>query len=62
LNHSLLTRGAIEASGAHFAGWIGNFLSSDFQRPQENLAALERLLGAPLAVLGFDPAPSSQLA
>jgi dethiobiotin synthetase len=55
LNHSLLSRRAIEASGAKFAGWIGNGISPQLDRAAENLAALESLLGcAPLEVFAFD--------
>src|SRR5215207_282850 len=55
LNHSLLSQRAIEASGAKFAGWIGNGITPQLDRASENLAALESLLGcAPLAVFDFD--------
>jgi dethiobiotin synthetase len=56
LSHALLTKRAIEASGLRFAGWIGNRLDPDFQRSDENIATLERLLGtAALAILPFAP-------
>jgi dethiobiotin synthetase len=55
LNHSLLSKRAIEASGAKFAGWIGNGITPQLDRAMENLATLESLLGcAPLSVFGFD--------
>jgi dethiobiotin synthetase len=37
----------MEAHGVTFAGWVANALDPEFARPAENLAALERLLGAP---------------
>ena len=56
LNHSLLTKRAIEASGLEFAGWIGNRIDPHFQRADENIATLERLLdGAALEILPFAP-------
>ena len=56
LNHSLLTKRAIEASGLRFAGWIGNRIDPDFQRAGENVATLEHLLGsAALDILPFTP-------
>ena len=53
LNHARLTLEAIERSGrCPYLGWIGNLVDPDFDRLEENLAALGRLLGAePLAVL-----------
>jgi dethiobiotin synthetase len=47
LNHAQLTQLAIEARGVSFAGWIANELDPSMARAQENLAALERLLGEP---------------
>ena len=58
LNHSLLTRQAIEASGLRFAGWIGNAIDPKFERREENIATLERMLGCtPLGVLNYEPQP-----
>jgi dethiobiotin synthetase len=55
LNHSLLSQRAIEASGAEFAGWIGNGITPKLDRAAENLATLESLLRcAPLGVFEFD--------
>jgi dethiobiotin synthetase len=53
LNHARLTYEAIERSRrCRFLGWIGNRMDPDFERPEENLLTLERLLdGPPLAVL-----------
>jgi dethiobiotin synthetase len=53
LNHSLLTRRAIDASGLRFAGWIGNRIDPHFQRAEENITTLERLL----AGAAFDIVP-----
>jgi dethiobiotin synthetase len=54
LNHSLLTRDAIAASGLPFAGWIANRIDPHFARAEENLGTLaDRLGGAPLAVVDF---------
>jgi len=52
LNHAKLTQGGIEARGVSFAGWIASAVDPAFERADENLASLERLLGAPpLAVV-----------
>lgn len=60
LNHALLTRRAIEASGARFAGWIGNHIDPELRRAAENLVSLERILERPaLAVVPFDRAASA---
>ena len=47
LNHAHLTQVGMEAHGVTFAGWVANAIDPDFARPAENLAALERQLGAP---------------
>ena len=62
LNHAALTRRAIEAAGVPFAGWIADRLSAPMEREAENLATLERSLGAaPLAVVSFAPGSVSAL-
>ncbi|HEY1284040.1 MAG TPA: dethiobiotin synthase [Steroidobacteraceae bacterium] len=48
LNHALLTAEAIELSGLHFAGWVGNHLQPHFEHASENITTLERRLRAPL--------------
>ena len=63
LNHARLTFEAIEHGGrCPFLGWIGNGVDPGFERLDDNLRTLERLLGAPpLALLpaaGPDPDPS----
>jgi dethiobiotin synthetase len=56
LNHALLTKEAIEASGVEFAGWVANAIDPTLERAAENLSSLERLLGSePLAVFPFAP-------
>lgn len=62
LNHALLTKRAIEASGAEFAGWIGNCLDPGLERLEENLATLRHRLGSePLAVFPFEPGAHSNV-
>jgi dethiobiotin synthetase len=56
LNHALLTRRAIDASGAEFAGWVGNCIDPRVERPAENLATLTRVLECePLSLFPFRP-------
>jgi dethiobiotin synthetase len=63
LNHAQLTRIGIESHGVSFAGWIASSVDPLMERLDENLAALERLLGeAPLAVLAHAPGAVSTLA
>lgn len=48
LNHARLTLEAIERGGrCRFLGWVGNRLDPGFERVEENLATLARLLGGP---------------
>ena len=55
LNHSLLTKRAVKASGLRFAGWIGNAIDPDFECREENIATLERMLeGAAMDVLKYE--------
>ena len=62
LNHARLTFEAIGAGGASFAGWIGNHIDAQFARASENLATLERLLGAPpLVVIPMLDAPETSV-
>jgi dethiobiotin synthetase len=54
LNHALLTRQAIEASGVQLAGWVANSIDPQLERAAQNLSSLERMLGSePLAVFPF---------
>ena len=53
LNHARLTFESISSAGrCRLVGWIGNRIDPEFERLDDNLATLERLLGAPaLAVV-----------
>jgi dethiobiotin synthetase len=48
LNHALLTAQAIRAAGVPFAGWIANAIDPAMAAADENVAALEARLDAPL--------------
>ena len=62
LNHAQLTQLAIEARGVNFAGWIANHAEPPMARVAENLAALERLIGAPpLGHVPYSPGDTSTL-
>jgi dethiobiotin synthetase len=62
LNHAILTARAIEAAGLPLAGWIANAIDAEMAVADENVAALEARLAAPL--LGRLPyaAPPNALA
>jgi dethiobiotin synthetase len=54
LNHALLSAQAIGVSNLQLAGWIGSVLAPDMPALEENLAALDALLGVPrLALLPY---------
>jgi dethiobiotin synthetase len=62
LSHALLTKRAIEANGAEFAGWVANSIDSTLERRAQNLSSLERgLAGAPLSVFPFEPDAQSDV-
>ena len=48
LSHALLTAHGIESKGLQLAGWIANHLQPHFEHADENIAALEKRLPAPL--------------
>lgn len=48
LNHALLTRRQIEASGLRCAGWVANCILPDMPCLEENIHALEQRLVCPL--------------
>jgi dethiobiotin synthetase len=48
LNHALLTCEAIEARGLRLAGWVANHIDPQMALPQQNLAALQEHITAPL--------------
>jgi len=64
LNHARLTAEAVERAGrCRLIGWIGNRVDPDFDRLDDNLATLTRLLGtAPLAVMPTFATPSAGIA
>ncbi|MDR2001164.1 MAG: dethiobiotin synthase [Zoogloeaceae bacterium] len=53
LNHALLTAEAIQARGLPFIGWIANCMDPAMPQREENIAALQARLAAPL--LGILP-------
>ena len=53
LNHALLSADAVRGAGLPLAGWIANAIDPDMPVREENIAALEERLGAPL--LGILP-------
>ncbi len=60
LNHALLTREAIAARNAPFAGWVANGVEATLERAEENVATLTERLGvAPLARVPFLRAPAA---
>lgn len=48
INHALLTAEAIAARGLRLAGWVANTVDPDMLYMNENLAALQQRLAAPL--------------
>jgi len=48
LNHALLTAEAIAARGLVLAGWVANMLDENMAMPDENIAALQQRIRAPL--------------
>ena len=61
LNHALLTAQAIEAAGLTLAGWIANAIDPQMAARDENIAALEARLGAPLlGQLPYAPQPDAR--
>jgi dethiobiotin synthetase len=63
LNHALLTAEAIRARGLPLAGWVANRIDPAMARWQENVAALEARLAAPLlGTLPWEPAADPAMA
>jgi dethiobiotin synthetase len=64
LNHARLTAEAIERSGrCRLAGWVGTHIDPGFERVEQNIASLGRLLGSPpLAVIPRLDTPSAEAA
>jgi dethiobiotin synthetase len=48
LNHALLTVQAIAARGLTLAGWVANIVEIDMASVEENVAALQHRIAAPL--------------
>ena len=48
LNHAALTAEAIRARGLTLAGWVANRIDPAMQAQDDNIAWLQRRLGAPL--------------
>jgi dethiobiotin synthetase len=48
LNHALLTVQAIAARGLTLAGWVANVVGADMAALEENVAALQQRIAAPL--------------
>jgi dethiobiotin synthetase len=53
LNHALLTVEAIAARGLTLSGWVANIIDTDMVFAEENIAALQQRIAAPL--LGVVP-------
>jgi len=63
LNHALLTAGAIAARGLSLAGWVANVMTDNMPALQENIAALEKRIAAPLlGVIPYMPSPDAMAA
>ena len=58
LNHALLTADAVAAQRLKLAGWVANHIDPDMAAADDNVAALEARLSAPLiARVAFSGAP-----
>lgn len=56
INHALLTTQAIRSHGTTLAGWVANAVDPEMERRTENLAYLQRRIGAPLlATFAHEP-------
>jgi dethiobiotin synthetase len=62
LNHALLTADSIAASGLQCAGWVANCVTPDMPFLQENIAALQQRMAAPLlGIVPFQPQAEANL-
>jgi dethiobiotin synthetase len=48
INHALLTVQAINHAGLYFSGWVANFVDPGMLTQEENIAALQQRIDAPL--------------
>jgi dethiobiotin synthetase len=60
LNHAILAAEALKKDGAVFAGWIGNHIDNEMLYASENIDALTEHLGAPLGLIPYNKALSSE--
>lgn len=61
LNHALLTVAAIEAHGLTLAGWVANVVDARMEMLDENIAALQQRIAAPLlGVVPFQAVPDAR--
>jgi dethiobiotin synthetase len=58
INHALLSYESIIADGHHCLGWVASHIDAEMLRLDENLAALEQRITAPLlGVIPYQPEP-----
>lgn len=63
LNHALLTAGALATRGMTLAGWVANVIEVDMPQWEENIAALQQRIAAPLlGIVPYLPNPDAQVA
>jgi dethiobiotin synthetase len=63
LNHGLLTAKAITARGLTLSGWVANVIDADMIMAEENVAALQQRIAAPLlGVVPYLPRADSRIA
>lgn len=61
LNHALLTVEAIAGRGLKLAGWVANVLDADMAMLDENIAALQQRISAPLlGIVPYQPQPDAR--
>lgn len=61
LNHALLTVAAIAARGISLAGWVANVVDAEMEMLNENIAALQQRIAAPLlGVVPFQAQPDAR--
>jgi len=63
LNHALLTVEAIAARGLTLSGWVANIIGADMIFAEENIAALQQRIAAPLlGVIPYMPQADARIA